>query len=310
MKTMGILLCAFCLGTPALQAQTGMNDRVFLKNGSIIRGAILEMIPDSTVKIQTADGNVFVFRVSEIDRIIPERVAGKSLDEQQARQELDTDTEPEEYPGYLSLYAGTGIPTGDLSKDQSVKTGFLIGARYVSPGRIGWTAEGTYFRNPVDLPSYPYAGIQEESDAWTAVSLAAGVKFELTDRADFRVTLAPLLGILFSTFPAQTMTMTGGVPIDFGGSGTIYAQNLVLSETATSATSFMYGAAFDVLIAGRISLGMRYFVSNPEYEVEQSIAGTASVMGGPVVNISPPVTGNGQAKVNTAFLFFHFGIAL
>jgi len=47
---------------------------VYLKNGSIIRGTILEMIPDSIIKIQTSDKNVFTYKHSEITKIASERI--------------------------------------------------------------------------------------------------------------------------------------------------------------------------------------------------------------------------------------------
>ena len=36
-------------------------ETVHLKNGSMIRGVIIEQIPEKTLKIQTADGSVFVY---------------------------------------------------------------------------------------------------------------------------------------------------------------------------------------------------------------------------------------------------------
>lgn len=47
---------------------------VYLKNGSIIRGTILEMIPDSVIKIQTSDQNIFTYKHSEITKIASERL--------------------------------------------------------------------------------------------------------------------------------------------------------------------------------------------------------------------------------------------
>ena len=44
-------------------------DAVYLKNGSIIRGVIIEQIPNNSITIQTADGNVFVYRMDEIETI-------------------------------------------------------------------------------------------------------------------------------------------------------------------------------------------------------------------------------------------------
>ena len=47
-------------------------DVVYLKNGSIIRGMIIEQIPNKSIKIQTKDGNVFVFEMDEIEKITKE----------------------------------------------------------------------------------------------------------------------------------------------------------------------------------------------------------------------------------------------
>ena len=46
-----------------------IQDVVYLKNGSIIRGIIVELYPDSLIKIETRDGNLFVFTMEEIYKI-------------------------------------------------------------------------------------------------------------------------------------------------------------------------------------------------------------------------------------------------
>jgi hypothetical protein len=49
-------------------AQQKPDDVVYLKNGSIIHGSIIEVIPNESVKIQSGK-NVFVYKMDEIDRI-------------------------------------------------------------------------------------------------------------------------------------------------------------------------------------------------------------------------------------------------
>lgn len=51
----------------SLHAQN-LKDVVYLKNGSIIKGVILEMIPGGTIKIETLDGSVFIYRMDEVER--------------------------------------------------------------------------------------------------------------------------------------------------------------------------------------------------------------------------------------------------
>jgi hypothetical protein len=53
-------------------AQSFNTDVVYLKNGSIIRGVIIEQVPNQSLKIQTQDKSVFVYRYEEIEKIIKE----------------------------------------------------------------------------------------------------------------------------------------------------------------------------------------------------------------------------------------------
>jgi hypothetical protein len=43
-----------------------------VKNGSVIRGIIVESIPNKSVKIQTKDGNIFFYNIDEIEKITKE----------------------------------------------------------------------------------------------------------------------------------------------------------------------------------------------------------------------------------------------
>jgi hypothetical protein len=48
---------------------TQSNDVVYLKDGGILHGTIIEQIPDVSVKIQTNLGNVLTFKMSEVQKI-------------------------------------------------------------------------------------------------------------------------------------------------------------------------------------------------------------------------------------------------
>ncbi len=47
-------------------------DVIYLKNGSIIRGMVMEQIPNESIKIQTADGSLFVYKMDEVLKITKE----------------------------------------------------------------------------------------------------------------------------------------------------------------------------------------------------------------------------------------------
>jgi len=55
-------------------AQQEYEEVVYLKNGSVIKGVIIEQVPDVSLKIQTKDGNIFSYQMEEIDRITKELV--------------------------------------------------------------------------------------------------------------------------------------------------------------------------------------------------------------------------------------------
>lgn len=46
---------------------------VYLKNGGRIRGTVIEQVPNESLKIQTADGSVFVYKMSEVEKITKEQ---------------------------------------------------------------------------------------------------------------------------------------------------------------------------------------------------------------------------------------------
>ena len=67
--------CLIVLATAPLFAQQ-MEDVVYLKNGEIVWGTIVEQIPGESLKIQTADGSVFTYAMDEISKIVKESVMG------------------------------------------------------------------------------------------------------------------------------------------------------------------------------------------------------------------------------------------
>jgi len=74
-----IAIVLTALMTTAAFAQE-MTDVVYLKNGSVIRGTILELAPEVSVKIETGDGSVFVFKMGEVEKISREKpVAARSV---------------------------------------------------------------------------------------------------------------------------------------------------------------------------------------------------------------------------------------
>jgi hypothetical protein len=73
MKQLVILFCSFFLSAYCY-AQSYNDDIVYLKNGSIIRGVVIELTPNQSLKIKTADGSLFVYNVSDVEKIAKEEL--------------------------------------------------------------------------------------------------------------------------------------------------------------------------------------------------------------------------------------------
>lgn len=69
-KSAALAIMFFIVGN--LSAQNNMTDVVYCKNGAVIRGTIIEQIPGVSLKIQTADGNVFVYKMEEVEKMTKE----------------------------------------------------------------------------------------------------------------------------------------------------------------------------------------------------------------------------------------------
>lgn len=57
-----------------LHSQNNYNDVVYLKNGEIRKGIIVERVPSESLKIKTSDGSIFVFKMENISKITKELI--------------------------------------------------------------------------------------------------------------------------------------------------------------------------------------------------------------------------------------------
>lgn len=123
--------------------QSNYQDVVYLKNGSIIRGIIIEQIPNKSIKIETADRSVFVCQMDEIEKITKESYIDKN------DNPIDnTGLQPGLQPGFkgiieLSYFSGVG----DYSQNR-FKLNFIFGYQLIPQFSIGFgTGLYNYFDN-------------------------------------------------------------------------------------------------------------------------------------------------------------------
>ena len=65
-------LTMLLLTISSLFAQSNLEDVVYLKNGSIIHGTIVEQVPNQSIKIKTKDGNIFAYKLEEVEKMTKE----------------------------------------------------------------------------------------------------------------------------------------------------------------------------------------------------------------------------------------------
>lgn len=75
LKSMIIVLM---LAPLSLLAQNGIQDVIYLKDGSIYKGMIIETVPNVSYKIESRDGNVYAVKIEDIEKITKEEIERRS----------------------------------------------------------------------------------------------------------------------------------------------------------------------------------------------------------------------------------------
>ena len=102
-----LLLLLFTL---IAQAQNITQDIVHLKDGSIIRGSIVEQILDKSVKIRIIGDNVLVYPMNEVEKI--SKVQASRVNENSTKGNTKE-------KGYLGLSVAASIPLGDFGSSSN-----------------------------------------------------------------------------------------------------------------------------------------------------------------------------------------------
>ena len=105
-----MIVCVSVFVVVSHAAAQQYQDVVYLKDGSIIRGVIIEQIPNESLKIQTQGGSIFVFKMSEVIKIVKEPVIVQSVSKKIVKA-------PGTAVGLSFIFVGAG----QLYNDQSEK---------------------------------------------------------------------------------------------------------------------------------------------------------------------------------------------
>ena len=81
MKKIIFLIVAGVMTLLSTVSAQALKDVVYLKNGSVIRGTIVEQVPNESLKITTKDGSIFICQMGDVERITKEAPAKKAIKE-------------------------------------------------------------------------------------------------------------------------------------------------------------------------------------------------------------------------------------
>lgn len=145
MKKNLLVAALFSLFGLAAFAQSN-NQTVYLKNGSVVTGFVLEEVPGKTIKMKTKDGNIFVYNMEDVERITHEERSASAVSAENGHKGLDFGIDMGCHIGtkgggtspfvgltlgkrftknfYWGIGAGVNIPTGDGYVQVPITTDF------------------------------------------------------------------------------------------------------------------------------------------------------------------------------------------
>lgn len=276
MKRYLTLILCFTIATIAF-AQSNYQDVVYLKNGSIIRGIIIEQVPNKSIKIETADKNIFVYQIEEVEKITKEIPAKKKANQ----------TNTENRKGFTAINIGTSIPTGNFgSKDFYTNTSGYASIGLISDFSFGYEVHPNFgitalLRSQVngldagayaqDLANYLGAGstgstsVTVETSSYSLGGIMAGVygSFPISEKLSFEPRL--LLGFSTPILPSMTT--------ETYGSGTKF-RTYIKEQAVSFAFSYIIGSGVKLNLSKKISLLLNadFYAANAEWKNVQEIS--------------------------------------
>lgn len=182
-------------------------DVLYLKNGSIIHGSILELHPEGNVKIQTDEGSLFVFPSSDINRLVIESAPNSFFNRGTNNFRK----------GYIGTSVGVSIPLGSFNNYSDSHGRARVGAQvnfvnfgYLFTQRLGIHATllcGAYRYSPTSSDIAPSEYVTGQSYHFRRTLAYGGLlagplfAFPLTDR--LTLDLRPAIGVMSVSIPRR-----------------------------------------------------------------------------------------------------------
>lgn len=196
-----IMLLSFCAYSTA---QSNYTEVVYLKNGSIIRGVVVEQVPNVSLKIKTADGSIFVYPMNDVEKITKEE-SRNTRAENAYRAKKQPSSSLRGYKGFVDAGYIFDVSDSDASKfEVTTSHGYQFNNYFYVGGGMsinhypveGYTSVPLFanfranFSNKKITPFGDFKiGYSTGDVSGTYVSTAIGVRFGMTRRTALNVQL-------------------------------------------------------------------------------------------------------------------------
>lgn len=192
-----VFFISVLLSAGSLMAQSTV-ETVYLKNGGLVKGEIIEQVPGQSLKVKTKDGNIFVYQMDEVERIA---------------KESQTSTTNVRHRG-LDFGLGAGYDINTKGGGGAIVTELELGKRFsknfywgLGAGANFATTSGGGIVVPITTNVKTYFPLENSSLAPFAM-LKAGYALN-TDNTDFS-------GILLSVMPGLQFPLSKTVDMNLG----------------------------------------------------------------------------------------------
>ena len=282
-----LLTAMFFLCPVEMRSQNSECDVIFLKNGSMIKGKIIEIIPEKSIKIEIVGGSIFTYPMSEIEKITKESAKPVPL------VAVISDNDNSSMSGLsFGIFGGSAAGAGNFSSGGEAfatwiknivpfqpqnpgfidhgcaREGVMAGIKFTVGGTVGWTINAAYAQNnispnspamvPIGTSSFGTVDIQ--ADKWTSLIVSTGVKLGTANSSLINFFVAPLVGVVHATSPNITATIKESGDVE----------NITLRSATSNAVA--YGVNIEFTFWGHIIVGVHYYYSPPHYDVPYTIA--------------------------------------
>jgi hypothetical protein len=236
---MTVVSMTFILPSP-VHAQVNYEDVVYLKNGSIIHGVIIEQVPNQSIKIQTKDGNVFFYKIDEVEKLTKEPT--KNTDNIQKKSG---------YTNITELNCALGV--GHSNEDNSIGIQTINGYQFNPNLNLGFGVGVDKYKNSTYLPlfmDFRAYFLQTSVTPFFETALGYSLGF---DNIKGGLLVNPSFGVKFFVTPKTALNFSVGYryqeytyaysyPLYYASSYSSYSSGTV-KETESS-INFKFGATF------------------------------------------------------------------